>query len=162
MENEVGGYPNYPPTYRPITVPDGAEARQAWLDSLENEIAVDTSIDLSRLYTMVGSQASDKLRSDSGITFSAQHDNNSSKFANKGIVTYPNPVTAQLKVALGNEFAEGAFIQLFDYTGRMVVSLESTGTENSSKSCVTSKSKVKTSPVWLTAPNSSASNDLSS
>jgi len=62
-ETEVGGYPNYPATHRSITVPEGAEARQAWLDSLENEMAVDTSIDLSRLYTIVGSLASDKTHS---------------------------------------------------------------------------------------------------
>jgi len=130
-EDEVGGYPDYPATYRSITVPDGAEARQAWLDSLEDEIAVDTLVDLSRLYTMVGSQASDKLRSNSGFTSSALHDKYSSKVANTGIVTYPNPVTSQLKVVLGNEFAEDASIQLFDYKGRMVVSLKSTGTENS-------------------------------
>jgi hypothetical protein len=129
-EKEVGGYPNYAATSRPITVPEGAEARQAWLDSLENEIAVDTSIDLSRLYTMVGSQASDKLRPVSALTSSEQHDNHNSKDANTGIIIYPNPVSVQIKVELGNEFAEGTFIQLFDYTGRMVVSLESTGTEN--------------------------------
>jgi len=60
-EDEVGGYPNYPATKRSLTVPDGAEARQAWLDALEDEIAVDREIDLSRLYKLVGSKASDKL-----------------------------------------------------------------------------------------------------
>ena len=60
-EEEVGGYPDYTPTRRSITVPDGAEARQAWLDELEDEIAVDTSIDLSKLYEMVGSRDSDRL-----------------------------------------------------------------------------------------------------
>ena len=40
---------------------DGVEARQAWLDELEDEFAVDTSIDLSRLYTLVGSRESDIL-----------------------------------------------------------------------------------------------------
>ena len=70
------------------------------------------------------------MRSNSEITLTEQHFNQSSKVANTGIVTYPNPVTDQLKVALGNEFAESAFIQLFDYTGRVAVSLETTGTEN--------------------------------
>jgi len=45
--------------------------------------------------------------------------------------TYPNPVTDQLKVVLGNEFAIGATIQMFDNTGRMIISLKSTGMENS-------------------------------
>jgi hypothetical protein len=62
-QKEVGGYPNYPETKRSLTVPDGPEARQAWLDSLENEIAIDKKIDLSRLYTVVGSKSSDKLQS---------------------------------------------------------------------------------------------------
>ena len=62
-QDEVGGYPDYTETKRSLTVPDGTEARQAWLDSLEDEIAVDKEIDLSRLYTMVGSKASDKLLS---------------------------------------------------------------------------------------------------
>lgn len=61
-QNDVGGYPDYPETRRPLTVPDGVDARRAWLDSLEDEIAVDKDIDLSRLYNRVGSQASDKLR----------------------------------------------------------------------------------------------------
>jgi hypothetical protein len=61
-QNEVGGFPNYPATYRALgDIPEGAEARQEWLDELEDEIAVDTGIDLSRLYTMVGSQESDVL-----------------------------------------------------------------------------------------------------
>jgi hypothetical protein len=61
-QNEVGGYPSYTPTYRAITVPEGAAAQQAWLDALEDEIAVDKSIDLSRLYNLVGSANSDKLK----------------------------------------------------------------------------------------------------
>ncbi|MBN1131703.1 MAG: T9SS type A sorting domain-containing protein, partial [Bacteroidales bacterium] len=130
-QDEVGGYPDYAATSRSLTVPDGAEARQEWLDSLEDEIAVDTLIDLSRLYSLVGSEASDKFRSHSGFTSSTPHGDYSSGVSITDIVTYPNPVTAKLKVALGNDFAEGAFIQLFDYTGRMVLSLESTGIENS-------------------------------
>ena len=59
----------YAETSRSLTVPDGAEARLEWLDSLENEIAVDTSVNLSRLYSMVGSESSDKLRADSGFNF---------------------------------------------------------------------------------------------
>ncbi|MGD9202310.1 MAG: hypothetical protein PVI26_12155 [Chitinispirillia bacterium] len=61
--NEVGGYADYTPSQpRPLTnIPDGVEARQAWLDSMENEIAVDTLLDLSRLYSIVGSRSSDKL-----------------------------------------------------------------------------------------------------
>lgn len=68
-QDEVGGYPVYAETSRSLTVPDGAEARLEWLDSLENEIAVDTSVNLSRLYSMVGSESSDKLRADSGFSF---------------------------------------------------------------------------------------------
>jgi hypothetical protein len=58
-EDEVGGYPHYAATKRSLTVPDGAAARQAWLDALEDEIAVDRSMNLSRLYNIVGSRASD-------------------------------------------------------------------------------------------------------
>ncbi|MGD9202689.1 MAG: hypothetical protein PVI26_14095, partial [Chitinispirillia bacterium] len=61
-ESEVGGYPNYASTSRKLeNIPSGAAARQAWLDSLEDEIAVDRKIDLSRLYSIVGSKASDRL-----------------------------------------------------------------------------------------------------
>ncbi|MBN1759812.1 MAG: hypothetical protein JW863_15905 [Chitinispirillaceae bacterium] len=60
-QNEVGGYPNYNATKRALTVPNGAEARRAWLDSIENSIAVDKEIDLSRLYSRIGSKDSDKL-----------------------------------------------------------------------------------------------------
>jgi len=61
-QNEVGGYPQYTETRRSITVPDGLEARREWLDALEDEIAVDTEIDLSRLYNFVGSASSDIYR----------------------------------------------------------------------------------------------------
>ena len=59
-QDDVGGYPNYPQTNRSITVPSGAAEQQAWLDALEDEISVDRDVDLSRLYNMVGSSASDK------------------------------------------------------------------------------------------------------
>lgn len=68
-QDEVGGYPVYAGTTRTLTVPDGVEARQEWLDALEDLIAVDTAIDLSRLYTLVGSEESDKLHADSGFVF---------------------------------------------------------------------------------------------
>ena len=61
-QEEVGGYPNYPETKRAISVPDGVAARKAWLDEMEDKVAVDRNIDLSRLYKIVGSAASDKLR----------------------------------------------------------------------------------------------------
>ena len=53
--NEVGGYADYPTSERrPLTVPDGVEARQEWLDAMEDEIAIDTNLDLSRLYNELG------------------------------------------------------------------------------------------------------------
>lgn len=62
-QDEVGGYPQYPATTRAISeIPEGAAARQAWLDQLEDELAVDRGIDLSRLYGLLGSAASDRLR----------------------------------------------------------------------------------------------------
>jgi len=62
-QDEVGGYPNPAPTSRPIgSIPDGAAARQAWLDDLEDQIAVDRSVNLSSLHSIVGSAASDRLR----------------------------------------------------------------------------------------------------
>lgn len=61
-QNEVGGYPAVTETRRAVVVPDGAAARRSWLDSLEDEIAVDKRIDLSRLYGRVGTPASDRLR----------------------------------------------------------------------------------------------------
>ena len=130
-QDEVGGYPDYAGTSHSLVVPDGTEARQEWLDSLEDEIAVDTFVDLSRLYTMVGSQASDKFRSYSGGISSTLHGNYSSRVSSDGIVAYPNPVSSQLQVALGYEFSESPIIQLFDYTGRMVLSIKSAGIENS-------------------------------
>jgi hypothetical protein len=62
-QDDVGGYPKSPATTRAISsIPDGAIARQAWLDELEDQIAVDRSVDLSRLYGLVGSAASDRLK----------------------------------------------------------------------------------------------------
>jgi len=61
-QEDVGGYPDYEQTSHSVTVPDGLEARRAWLDSLEDGFAVDRSLDLSRLYTIVGSEESDKLK----------------------------------------------------------------------------------------------------
>ncbi|MFC0877530.1 T9SS type A sorting domain-containing protein [Saccharicrinis sp. FJH2] len=129
-QDEVGGYPDYEQTSHSLTVPDGAEARQKWLDSLEDEIAVDTLIDVSRLYSMVGSQASDKFKPDLGHT-SSKHEIYNSGVSNTGIIAYPNPVTAQLNITLLNEFSEGALIQLFNYTGHIVLQQELAGTENS-------------------------------
>lgn len=60
-QNEVGGYADYPESRRSITVPDGNGARRVWLDSLEDAIAVDKEIDLSRLYTLIGSKESDEF-----------------------------------------------------------------------------------------------------
>ena len=48
----------------------------------------------------------------------------------KGMLVYPNPVTGQLSVFLGVEFATDASIQLYDHTGRLLLSLRSTNTEN--------------------------------
>jgi len=47
---------------------------------------------------------------------------------NKGIKfeTYPNPVYGDLKITFGNEFASGKTIQLFDNTGRMIISVKAT------------------------------------
>jgi len=59
-QKEVGGYADYPGTSRPIDVPNGVKERQAWLDSLEDKIAVDRDIDLTRLYKLVGSADSDR------------------------------------------------------------------------------------------------------
>lgn len=68
-QDEVGGYPDYTATTRSLTVPEGVDARQEWMDTLEDEIAVDTGVDLSRLYSMVGSQYSDQFKSDAGFNF---------------------------------------------------------------------------------------------
>ena len=59
---QEGGYPNDPMTTRSITVLDGVQARQDWLDAPEDEIAVDTELDLSRLYNLIGPEKSDIYR----------------------------------------------------------------------------------------------------
>jgi uncharacterized protein YjdB len=79
--------------------------------------------------TQDGSKTATCVLSVSGSTVSVK-DNYNSTVANLGMVTYPNPVTGQLKIVLGKEFTDDASIQLFDNTGRMVVSLKSTGAEN--------------------------------
>jgi hypothetical protein len=61
--SEVGGYADYPTSeQRPLTVPDGVEARQEWLDDWEDQIAIDRDLDLSRLYNElgIGTAADDK------------------------------------------------------------------------------------------------------
>ena len=62
-EEQVGGYPKYKETRHTVNVPDGFAARRAWLDSLEDAMAVDTKLDLSRLYGIVGTKEDDKYAS---------------------------------------------------------------------------------------------------
>jgi len=61
-QEDVGGYPDYEETRHTVNVPDGLEARRAWLDDIEDSFAVDRDLDLSRLYSIVGSEDSDKLK----------------------------------------------------------------------------------------------------
>ena len=62
-QNDVGGYADYSVASRSVKMPDGKKARRVWLDSLEDEIAIDREIDLSRIYKFVGSKESDKYAS---------------------------------------------------------------------------------------------------
>lgn len=48
-QKQAGGYPNYPPVYRSLEVPEGKEARRAWLDEMAAALDTDLSLDFSRL-----------------------------------------------------------------------------------------------------------------
>jgi hypothetical protein len=123
-QNEVGGYPVYSETSRSLTVPDGIDARQEWLDELEDEIAVDTTIDLSRLYTMVGSQASDKLRSDSGFTFVAEEERSINIPTTIALNNaYPNPFNPVTNIEFQAPKKLHVNISVFNLIGERVATL---------------------------------------
>ena len=116
-QNEVGGYPNYTPTTRKLdNIPSGAEARQAWLDSQEDEIAVDRKIDLSRLYSMVGSRASDKLFDGTSVNHKVNHQPDG--FGIK--LSQRNVRNKQLYASFNLSKSTSVSVKLFDLAGNMV------------------------------------------
>lgn len=52
-QDELGGYPSYTLTTRNIEVPEGKEARRAWLDSLSAAIDTDYSLDTFPLDSLI-------------------------------------------------------------------------------------------------------------
>jgi len=116
-ENEVGGYPDYQETRHSLTVPDGVEARQKWLDELEDKVAVDTEIDLSRLYSIVGSEASDKLRGPTPVV--QQSANRKSGVAGIKIAQKYSGYK-QLHAAFSLSVANSVSMKVFDLAGNMV------------------------------------------
>lgn len=113
-QDDVGGYPDYAETRRPISVPDGLEARRAWLDSLEDEIAVDKKIDLSRLYKLVGSEESDKYRPSASTLPHVQTGVAELQIAN----TPSTPKQLRMRFTLPSPGSVG--VTLFDLTGKAV------------------------------------------
>ena len=57
-QEQVGGYPVRAQTNRVLSVPDGADARRKWLESLSNALVDDTTLDLAALWKRVGLLAS--------------------------------------------------------------------------------------------------------
>jgi hypothetical protein len=121
-EEEVGGYPDYAETKRSLTVPNGAEARQAWLDSLEDEIAVDKTIDLSRLYTMVGSKKSDRLVASTPLSATVSE----AKIQKDGFgikLSQQNSGNRQLQVSFILSTRTSVGMKVFDPAGKIVAQL---------------------------------------
>jgi len=119
-EDDVGGWPNYPETRhsQPLTVPDGFEARRAWLDKLEDEVAVDTKIDLTRLYKLVGTEASDKYRYSTSINKQI----GSQKAIVSGItLSQRNTGNKQLLAKFTLSAGTTVSMKVFDLAGNLVV-----------------------------------------
>jgi len=57
-QEQVGGYPVRTQTNRVLSVPDGANERRKWLESLSNALGDDTTLDLGPLWKRVGLLAS--------------------------------------------------------------------------------------------------------
>ena len=117
-QEEVGGYPTHAPTARPISsIPDGEAARQAWLDELEDQIAVDRNINLSPLYGMVGTKESDKLHGPTAAKkFAGQKTNDA------GItIVQKHSGYKQLLTAFTLSTATSVKMEVFDLAGNVVV-----------------------------------------
>jgi hypothetical protein len=113
-EEQVGGYPKYEETRHTVKVPEGVAARRAWLDSLEDAMAVDTNLDLSRLYGIVGTHEDDKFASPTSIL--PNNINTEVRLTQKPSVE--NQLHIRLKLAAPNAVR----FSVFDLAGTEVVS----------------------------------------
>ncbi len=52
-QDKVGGYPDYPAVYRSLEIPEGKEARRAWLDGIAAALDTNLDLDLSPLDKLV-------------------------------------------------------------------------------------------------------------
>lgn len=52
-QEQAGGYPDYPPVYRSLEVPEGTEARRAWLDEMAAALDTDSDLDFSPLEKLI-------------------------------------------------------------------------------------------------------------
>lgn len=52
-QNQAGGYPNYSAVYRSLEVPDGKEARRAWLDGTAATLDTNLNLDFAKLDKLV-------------------------------------------------------------------------------------------------------------
>lgn len=52
-QEQVGGYPDYPPVYRSLEVPESKEARRAWLDGMAAALDTDSGLDVAPLKKLI-------------------------------------------------------------------------------------------------------------
>lgn len=52
-QNQVGGYPDYPPQRRSLEVPEGKEARRAWLDEMAAGLDTNWDLDFTKLEKLI-------------------------------------------------------------------------------------------------------------
>ena len=52
-QEQAGGYPDYPPVYRSLEVPEGKEARRAWLDEMAAALDTVSGLDFSPLEKLI-------------------------------------------------------------------------------------------------------------
>jgi hypothetical protein len=102
-QSEVGDYPSHPDSARVIeSIPDSAETRRIWLDSLSTSLEMATDLDVSELYAFI----------DEHLPTSVQRSDA------RALRTYPSPVSSELMLSFSLA-EQGKFrVYLVDMTGR--------------------------------------------
>ncbi len=103
-QGDVEGYPDYPMTSRQLLVPDGAEQRRAWLDSISASIDTDEDLDVSPLYPILNTV---------GI-----NDTRSTTTDGLRMHVWPNPAGKTVTIRYSMSKPDRVSLKVFDGAGR--------------------------------------------
>ncbi|MFB0515921.1 MAG: T9SS type A sorting domain-containing protein [Candidatus Neomarinimicrobiota bacterium] len=108
-QGEVGGYPSYTMTTRSIEVPEGTEARRAWLDSLSAAIDTDDALDTSPLNPVLGtiSVSERQIPQEYGLA----------------LTNYPNPFNPVTRIDYTVSRPGYVLLTVFSLTGQEIATL---------------------------------------